>query len=423
MPSIDDEVKSANEEAVSRMMESIPYLVEIKDAREVISLFSKEEMALTHAGPPLTWDRMSGPLKGAILGAAIYEGWASSVKEAEKLASSGKIRFDSNHHHGAVGPMAGVISPSMKVFVVKNLKYGNLSYTNLNEGLGKVLRYGAYSKDVLDKLKWLNETLGNVLSEAVRLSYKIKGGIDLKNMIAQALHMGDECHNRNIAATSLFFKEISRYVIELYDRKTANEALSFISGNDVFFVNLAMAACKAMADAAHGIEYSTIVTAVSRNGTEVGIRVSGLGDKWFKSQASIPKGLFFPGFSQHDANPDIGDSTITETAGIGGMAMATSPAIVKFIGGTFDEIVKITEKMYSITFTAHKYFTIPYLGFKGTPTGIDVRKVVQNNMPPIANTGIAHKEPGIGQVGAGIVEFPLKPFKEALSDLSSTYGA
>jgi hypothetical protein len=419
MEELRETVERANNETLERMVEARPVLVGVEEARNAIP-FLRKDLHLTHAGPPIDWERASGPLRGAIIGAALYEGWASSVEEAVRLAERGEIALSPNHHYSSVGPMAGVISPSMKVFVVRDGDFH--SYTNLNEGLGRVLRYGAYSTDVLERLRFLNDVVGSSLAIALEECFREKNGIDLRNLIAQAIHMGDECHNRNVAATSLFYREVSPYIVKGCDRENAVRVLSFIDSNNHFFVNLAMAACKLMADKAHGIEYSTIVTAISRNGTEVGIRVGGLGAEWFTAQAPIPKGLYFPGFSESDANPDIGDSTITETAGIGSAAIAASPAIVRFVGGDVKNALEITRRMGQISHARHRYFTIPYLDFEGTPTGIDIRKVLKLGLAPVADTGIAHREAGFGQIGAGIVEMPIEPFKKALRRYAEFYG-
>ena len=419
--SIREEVEAANRTAVERMMETRPMLVSVARAKDVLPFLRKGGMRLTHAGPPISWERASGPLRGAIIGAALYEGWADTPERAIRLAETGEIELEPNHHNSAVGPMAGVISPSMAVFVVKADGGDSFSYTNFNEGLGRVLRYGAYSSDVLARLRYLNGEFAEVIGAALQAAVKDKGGIDLRNIIAQALHMGDECHNRNVAATSLFLREIAPYVVREVGRE-GEQVLRTIDSNNHFFVNLAMAACKLMADAASNVKYSTIVTTISRNGTEVGIRVSGLGNEWFTAPAPVPRGLYFPGFSERDANPDIGDSTITETAGIGGAAMAASPAIVRFVGGTVKDAIEMTMRMEKITFAKHRYFTIPYLEFAGTPTGIDIRKVVQTGLTPVANTGIAHREPGVGQIGAGIMELPMEPFKAALRRFAEVYG-
>ncbi|MEN3048068.1 MAG: DUF1116 domain-containing protein [Candidatus Caldarchaeales archaeon] len=419
METLKEEIERANDKCLDLMMEARPLLVDIVEARKVIPFLAKDK-CLTHAGPPISWDRASGPLRGAIIGAAIYEGWAENEREAIRLAERGEIVLEPNHHHSAVSPMAGVISPSMKVFVVRD---GDLrTYSNLNEGLGKVMRYGAYSPDVLDRLRFLNEVVGPVLSDAVKEYVRDKGGMDLKSIMAQAVHMGDECHNRNIASTSLFYREISSYVIDSTDKETAKIVLKTIDSNILFFLNMAMAACKLMADRAHGVKYSTIVTTIARNGTDVGIRVSGLGDQWFTAPATIPRGLYFSGFSESDANPDIGDSTITETVGLGAAALAASPAIVRFIGGDAKTAIEITNRMAKICHGRHRYFTIPYLEFEGTPVGIDIRRVLRLGLPPVADTGIAHREAGVGQIGAGIVELPIEPFKQALRKYAEAYG-
>jgi hypothetical protein len=412
------DIDQANQTAVDRLMSARPILKAVAAARDVIP--DMKDNLLLHAGPPIEWARMSGPLRGAIIGAMLFEGLAVNEAEAVVRAERGEVEFDSCHHHGAVGPMAGVISASMKVYVVENAEHGNKSFSNLNEGYGKVLRYGAYSEDVLKKLRWMNDVLGTALADALAQS----SGIDMRALIAEALHMGDEGHNRNKAGSLIYLKLISPLLAKVMkDNAAMSDILQFIGDNALSVLNPVMAACKAMTDAAHGVEGSTIVTTMARNGTDFGIRVSGLGEKqWFTAPAQIPVGLFFSGFSQDDANPDIGDSAITETAGIGGFAMATAPAIVTFVGGTPKDAMNATLEMYEITSAESKYFTMPSLDFRGTPTGVDLRKVVGLGIAPRINTGIAHKNAGIGQVGAGLVRPPLKIFEDALLSFAEKYS-
>ncbi|MEW6228149.1 MAG: DUF1116 domain-containing protein [Bacillota bacterium] len=412
-----EDIDEANRLALERYNSARPVLVGIGTARDVIP--GLRERMLLHAGPPISWDRMSGPLRGAVIGALLYEGWAESREEAKELASGGEIEYSPCHEHSSVGPMAGVISPSMPVFIIENKAHGNKAYCTLNEGLGKVLRYGAYSQDVLERLRWMAEVLAPVLKKAIELA----GGIDLKSLIAQALHMGDEVHNRNRAATSLFIRAIAPYLLDTgYPLRDIRRTLEFVNSNDHFFLNLSMPSSKAMLEAAHGVPKSTMVTVMTRNGTEFGIRVSGLGDEWFTGPAHRVKGLYFPGFTDEDANPDIGDSSITETAGLGGFAMAAAIPIVQFVGGTPDDAVGFSRRMYSITLQENKSFTIPVLGFTGTATGIDLRKVVETGILPQINTGIAHKDPGIGQVGAGLVNPPWECFEKALIAFAEKYA-
>ncbi len=412
------DIDSANTIAINRLMEARPILKGVATARDVIP--GMKDNLFLHAGPPIEWAWMSGPLRGAIIGAMLFEGIAKSEAEAISMVERGEVEFDSCHHHGAVGPMAGVTSASMKVYVVENAEHGNKSFSNLNEGYGKVLRYGAYSEDVLKKLHWMNNVLGVALADALASS----SGIDMRALIAEALHMGDEGHNRNKAGSLLYLKLISPLIAKVVkDNAVESEILQFLGDNALSVLNPVMAACKAMTDAAHGVEGSTIVTTMARNGTDFGIRVSGLGEKqWFTAPAEIPVGLFFSGFTQDDANPDIGDSAITETAGVGGFAMATAPAIVTFVGGTPKDAINATLEMYEITFAESKYFTMPVLDFRGTPTGIDLRKVVELGITPRINTGIAHKNAGVGQVGAGLVRPPLKIFEDALVAFAEKYG-
>jgi hypothetical protein len=404
-------IDQANRTAVERMLAARPILQGVAVARDVIP--GMTDGLLLHAGPPIAWERASGPLRGAVIGALLFEGWAANETEAAHRVERGEIRLEPCHHHGAVGPMAGVISPSMRVYVVEDAVHGHRTFSNLNEGYGKVLRYGAFSPEVLAKLRWMNDVLALALGAAIESA----GGIDLRALIAEALHMGDEGHNRNKAGSLLFLKLLAPHLRS----QESEEILRFVGDNPLSVLNPVMAACKAMADAAHGIEGSTIVSTMARNGTDFGIRVSGLGDRWFTAPAQVPDGLYFSGFSNADANPDIGDSTITETAGIGAFAMAAAPAIVTFIGGSPRDALNATLEMYEITVAEHGQFTIPALGFRGTPVGIDLRKVVELGILPRVNTGIAHRQAGVGQVGAGLVRPPMALFEEALVAFAEKY--
>ena len=417
MSELGQHIDEANRSAAEQLMDSQPVLVDVTSALEAIPGMTPR--TILHAGPPIDWERMCGPMRGAVMGALIYEGLADEPERAQDVAASGEIHFDCCHHRQAVGPMAGVVSPSMPVWVVLNKSFGNFSYCNLNEGLGKVLRFGAYSREVIQRLRWMAEVLGPSLQQAVTAS----GGINLKNILAQALQMGDEGHNRNVAATALFLKEILPYLLDSdLDRSTVREVSDFVAGNVHFFLNLSMAACKATADSILDLKYSTVVSAMARNGTDFGLRVGGLGGRWFTAPAGIPKGLYFPGFSDEDANADLGDSTIAETAGIGGFAMASAPAIVKFVGGTPADALEYTREMYEICVAKHRDLLLPTLDFMGAPVGIDIRRVVETGIAPVINTGIAHREAGVGQIGAGILRAPMKCFQEALIVFGEQYG-
>ncbi|HUK51175.1 MAG TPA: DUF1116 domain-containing protein [Terriglobales bacterium] len=418
---IREEIEKANQSAVDRMMESDPFWVDIGPARKLIP--GMKDKMLLHAGPPIEWTKMSGPMQGAVIGGIIYEGWANSQSEAEKLAKSGQITFIPNHHHNAVGPMAGIISPNMPVYLVQDRKYESKTYSNLNEGIGKVLRYGAFSSEVIQRLTWMRDTLAPTLTATIQEVKKSKPGVAMKPIITQALTMGDDCHNRYNAATSLFLKEITPFMMQAgLEKSTMIDSFNFMAQNNFTLLNLGMATGKAISLAAHNIKYSTIVTVLTRNGTDAAIWVSGLGNQWFVAPAPVPKGVWFPGFTEKDANPDLGDSAITETAGYGGFAMAAAPGIVSWVGGSVAYAVENTQKMYEITYTKNRNFIIPFLDFQGTPTGIDIRKVVRTGITPTINTGIAHRNAGIGQVGAGIVSFPLEIFKLALKSYAQKYG-
>ena len=410
-------IDNANAAAVERMIEARPVLTGLGRALDLIP--GMHENLLLHAGPPIAWEQSSGPLRGALIGALIFEGRAMEEEEAERLIVSGEVSLSPCHHHSAVGPMAGVISPSMAVYVVENKTHGNRAYSNLNEGYGKVLRYGAYSEEVQERLRWMHEVMAPVLAAAIESC----SGLDIRALLAEALHMGDEGHNRNKAGSLLYTKQLAPHIANAApDPATAAAVIQALGDNALSVLNPVMAACKAMADAGHGVEGSTIVSTMARNGTEFGIRVSGLGGRWFTSPCPQPVGLYFPGFSAEDANPDIGDSTITETAGLGAFAMAAAPAIVTFVSGTPQDALNATMEMYEITAAEHTSFTIPQLDFRGTPVGIDLRAVVETGITPRVNTGIAHREAGVGQIGAGLVRPPLALFTEALFAFAEEYG-
>jgi hypothetical protein len=408
-------VAAANATAVERLLAAQPMLVDVQPARIALGLGERQ---ILHSGPPIAWDRMCGPVEGAIVGAILFERWADSAEEAVALVESGRIEFSPCHDHAAVGPMAGVISPSMPVVVVENAAGGTSAHATLNEGLGKVLRFGAYDPSVLERLRWFVDTLGPALSSALASG----GPLDLRSLTGQALQMGDEGHNRNIAATSLFTRAIAPALVRTAQPTVAAEVLDFLRGNDHFFLNLSMAACKSALDAAHGIEGSTVVTAMARNGVDFGIRMSGTGDAWFTTPVGVPDGLYFPGYGPDDANPDLGDSAITETFGIGGFAMAAAPAIVRFVGGSPADALEFTRLMGRITLARNPSYALPPLGFAGTPTGIDARRVVDSGIAPVINTGIAHRQAGIGQIGAGIARAPLACFSAAIAGLAGTLG-
>jgi hypothetical protein len=405
-------VKAANAEALHRLVAAEPVLVDCVPAAEALGL---EPFTVLHAGPPIAWGAMCAPLQGAIVGALRFEGWASSEDEAVDLAARGGVRFEPCHHRGAVGPMTGIISRSMPVFVVENRAFGNRGCSTINEGLGRVLRFGANDATVLARLAWLRDEAGPFLGRALRRA----GGLPLRPLMAQALQMGDEMHQRNVAASSLLLRALLPSLAREAEGDALARLVDFLAGNDQFFLNIAMAAGKAAADPLGGIPGSTVVSAMARNGTEFGIRVAGQGERWFTAPVNVPEGLFFPGFSASDANPDLGDSAIVETIGLGGMAMAASPAAARFVGaGGLAEALRVTEEMREIALGEHPHFRIPSQDDRGSPVGIDVRRVVATGIAPLINTGIAGRKAGMGQVGAGVVRAPLACFRAALEALA-----
>jgi hypothetical protein len=404
---------AANAQALERMTSATATLVDVRPASEVVGL---ERGTFLHAGPPITWERASGPMRGALIGAVLFEGLADTAEDAEQRLAAGEFTLEPCHHRGGVGPMAGVVSPSMWLYVLRDEVHDATSWCSLNEGLGKVLRYGAYGPEVIDRLHWMTRVLGPILSQAVRST----GPIDIRSIITQMLQMGDEGHNRNRAGSLMLLRELLPGMITADAASTdVAEAVRFSGANEHFFLNLGMPACKLATMAASGIPGSSVVTVMARNGTDFGIQVSGTGNDWFTGPANTPEGLFLGTFGPDDANPDIGDSAITETGGIGGFAMAAAPAIVKFVGGDVPFALRATRTMYEITVGEHPAYQVPILGFRGTPTGIDAALVARTGILPQINTGMAGRVAGTGQVGAGLVTPPAECFPAALAALAA----
>jgi hypothetical protein len=411
-------IDDANQEALERILSGNPVWIDVLPAEKVIPVL-KDKVVL-HAGPPISWERMCGPLKGAIAGAIVFEKWAPDLATATEMAAGGGITFHPNHHFGAVGPMTGITTRSMPVMVVENRTFKNRSFCTLNEGLGKVMRFGGNDQEVLNRLAWMRDVLGPDLGSAVRAA----GGIELKGFVGRGLSMGDEMHQRNVACTSLILRAIAPWLARTAkDTNRLAEVLASIGANDQFFLNVAMAMGKAIMDPVKGIEGSSVVTAMCRNGTDFGIRVSATGDQWFVAPVEMPEGLYFAGYGPADANPDMGDSAIVETIGVGGFAMAASPAVAGFVGaGSASSALAFTRTMSEIVVGENPQWTIPALDFAGVPTGIDIRLVADTGIAPVINTGIAHKEAGVGQVGAGVVRAPLDCFIQAARALSNKLG-
>ena len=411
-------IAKANQDALGRLLSADPVLIDVIPASEAIPAL-KNHMIL-HSGPPIEWADMCGPMQGAIAGIAKFEGWATSLEDAVQQAAAGAFEFHPNHHFDAVGPMTGMTTISQPLMVVENRKFGNRAYCALNEGLGKVMRFGGNDDEVLARLAWLRDDFGPAFGKALRSG----DGIPLKHLVARGLSMGDEMHQRNVACSGLILRELAPALARTSTNNEAlAKALAFIGGNDQFFLNVAMAMGKSIMDPVRNIEGSTIVTAMSRNGTDFGIRVSGTGDQWFTAPVEMPEGFYFPGFTEADANPDMGDSTIIETIGLGGFAMGAAPAVAGFVGaGAASDAVSFTRAMSEITTGENPEWTIPGMDYLGVPTGIDIRMVLETGLAPTINTGIAHKEPGIGQVGAGVVRAPLKCFEQALVAFAESVG-
>jgi succinyl-CoA synthetase alpha subunit len=414
-----EEIEKANKEVIDKMKNSQPFLIDVVPAKSVIEVLN--ERRLLHAGPPIEYKEMTGPMQGSCIGAVLFEGWAADEASAKELLEKGGVKFTPCHHVNAVGPMGGITSGNMPVVVVENKLDGTIAYCIMNEGIGKVLRFGAYSEEVIKRLKWMRDSLGPVLSKALQ---RKEGGLNLNVLIAKAITMGDEFHQRNIAATLNFVKEITPLIVELdIDQKEKYDVIKFLADTDQFFLNIMMAAGKSIVDCARKVTSGTVVTTMARNGQKFGVRISGMGDEWFTAPVNTPNGLYFTGYAETDANPDIGDSAITETVGVGGMAMVAAPGVTRFVGaGGFDDALRVSNEMDKICIANNSNWSIPTWDFKGACLGIDIRKVVETGITPLINTGIAHKKAGVGQIGAGTVRAPLACFEKALSAYAKKIG-
>lgn len=404
-------IKAANREALECLTRARPLWTGVKPARDALGLTGR---TLLHAGPPIAWDRMCGPMRGAVVAQILFERWAATPDEAQALAAAREVSFAPCHSRGAVGPMTGVISPSLPVIVVEDTVNGTAAFSYIGEGSGVQAKFGGHTPEVIARLDWIRD----VLTPAFQRTLELEGPLDLATLMAQALAMGDEMHMRNAAATALQVKALAApLAAAVGDRDTVAAILRFMTReNDQFFLTWAMCAAKAGARAIEGLAGSTVVSAMARNGVEFGIRVAGLGDRWFTAPAPVVDGSFFPGFSAADANPDLGDSTIMETYGLGGMAMAGSPAVLRIVGGkSFAEAAATTRRMAEICVGVNPAFAIGPLDGEGSPTGIDIRRVVETGIVPAINTAIAHRQFGVGRmIGAGIAAPPLQPFVDAL---------
>jgi hypothetical protein len=413
---IKQKIEKANEEAARRLTQGDPVLVDIAPAREVIP--GMQERMILHAGPPIEWRRMCGAQQGAIIGMVLYEGWADTPEQARLLLDQGEICLEPNHHHQAVGPMAGTISPSAPVWVVENRAFGNRAFCRQVEGNQQ---FGDYSEGALKSLRMWRD----VWAPTLRASLHTIGALELKPIITRALQMGDELHNRHSASSSLFANAmaVAMAQTDLPNKGAMIGTLKYITNHELIFLGLAMAAGKAIADPARDIEYSTVVTAMCRNGVDFGIRVSGLGDQWFTAPSPVVDGLYVTGYSEQDAGLDMGDSAITETVGWGGFVIGGAPGILSLVGGTPEEALAYSREMKKITVATHPTYRMPVLGFAGTSIGIDIRLVVQNNITPIIDTAIAHKDAGFPKIGAGMLRAPADCFRQALIAFGKKYSA
>ena len=408
------EKERANTKSFERMVDSDPVLIDICKAGDVVPNMAPN--TILTSGPPMPWESYFGGQRDAIIGAALFEGLGDSREEVEQKLGNKEISVAGCHDYGCVGSLAGVYSASMSVFVVENQKFGNRGFCNLYEGTNpRRLNYGIYDEGVKERLRFVENTIVPVIRHAVLKTE----GIELKPLIVRALHMGDELHSRNTAASLLFTRELFPHLLDYENRDLISAALKAITEDNYFFLRLSMAAAKVMADASHGIEQSSVVTAMAFNCCNFAIRVSGLGSQWILGPHADVEARLFDGHTQDEISWMGGESTITETVGLGGFAQAAAFPLQKYQGGSAEEMVRRNVELYEITIGEHNVFHIPYLGYRGTPTGIDIFKVKETGIRPVMDIGIAGRDGG--QIGAGIVSAPMSIFNEACELYNQKY--
>jgi hypothetical protein len=397
---------TAADPALAALDTSKVRLVGVRPAAEAIPWVGRRRYL--HSGPPLELEEVPGPMWGALIGALLFEGEAADAEQAVAILAAGEVEIMPCHDAGAVGAMAGIVTPRMPGVVVEC--EGRTLYSPLNEGLGRALRFGNYDEATLARLRWMAAVAGPVLDAAIAASEEI----ELGGVIAEGLRRGDECHNRNVATSAFLIARLAPAIARTTGaREDAAAVFEFAIANRHFALPFSVATAKAIADSAHGFAGSSIVTAMSGNGRRFGIRVSGTGERWFLAPSPLGDARYFDGYTAEDATPTMGDSMITETVGYGGFALTAAPAITSFVGGTVEQSRKLVEEMRAICAGTSTRFLIPEEEFRGTPIGIDVHRADATGIAPVMNNGLAHREAGMGQVGAGITRLPIEPFLEA----------
>ena len=409
--------KEPNALAYDRIVASHPWIVGVRPAAEVMPRMRRN--LILHAAPPTTWERMNELMRGGMIGAALYEGLARTPEEAIAKAQSGEIEFDAAQNHGAMAGGVGSITASLPVMVIEDRSNGNVSTHFLMEGLGKTLVSGAYDDAVMDRLRWFRDSFGPLLDQAIRAL----GGIDLRQMMAEALTRGDELHNRNRAATSMFVNQLALGLVELSaPRDEQRKALRFLLDNGQFFVCAVLPATELMLRAARDIPNCSVLTAIGANGTDCGLQLSGTGRRWFTASGDVPRGVLQPNVDPADVAPGCGDSFLAECAGFGASVLPTAPALGPVIGASLADGLRYAEGAYRISLGEHPHYRIPALNFRGVPVGVDARKVVESKTLPVIDIMMVHRKPGLGLVGMGTVSPPIRCFEEAVTILDGLQG-
>lgn len=407
------DIDEANGRAVEMITKAQPYWVSVEAAGD----FLKEmgERTILHSGPPIPYEDMCELHKRGMQNGALMEGWAASRKEADRLLKRGDIHVDSALNYAAVGSGTGIITPSVPLLIVEDRRTKKRAGVFPAEGKfgGGFCGWGLYSKEIADNLRYLRERVYEPLSRLL----EEEGGLELKSLIAESIEMGDENHSSQSAVDLLFLKKILPYGLKA---ENSGEIIRYFLETGRFFHNFGQAASRSALLGASDIPGSSMVTAAGGNGVEFGIKVAGLSEEWFTAPSPMIEGRYMtPGSRREDQLAWIGDSSVVECAGLGGILSAASPKVCAYRGDNLEKALETTRQMALICIGENPSYRIPNLDFAHSPVGIDVLKCVKTGITPVINGGMINRQGG--WMGAGCARIPMECFEKAAKAFEEKY--